>query len=68
MNSLIDDLRGNNVQPLYNDWFLGTDNYQKQVLTAGKGSTEFSSRKALFLNIVSAMSDICGEVGAWKNV
>jgi putative iron-regulated protein len=66
MTSLIDDILTNNVQPLYNDWFLGTDNFQAQVMTAGKGSTEFSTRNALFLNIVSAMSDICGEVGASK--
>ena len=59
MTSLIDDMLSNNVQPLYNDWFLGTDNYKKQVETAGKGSDQFSPRQALFLNIVSAMSDIC---------
>ncbi len=66
MSSLISDIQINNVQALYNDWFLGTDNYSQQVLTAGKGSTEFSTRQALFLNIVSAMSDICHEVGASK--
>jgi putative iron-regulated protein len=66
MTSLIEDIQENNVQALYNDWFNGTDNYSNQVLTAGKGSTEFTSRQALFLNIVSAMSDICGEVGTSK--
>jgi putative iron-regulated protein len=66
MMSLIADILNNNVQPLYNDWFLGSDNYKTQVLTAGKGSTEFSTRQALFLNIVSVMSDICGEVGSSK--
>lgn len=66
MVSLISDIQVNNVQPLYNDWFLGNDNYSQQVLTAGKGSTEFSTRQALFLNIISAMSDICDEVGASK--
>jgi putative iron-regulated protein len=66
MVSLIDDIRTNNVEPLYNDWFSGTDNYKNQVLTAGKGSSEFVSRQALFLNIVSAMTDICGEVGSGK--
>jgi putative iron-regulated protein len=66
MASLVDDLLNNNVQPLYNDWFLGTDNYSAQVVTAGKGSTEFSSRQALFLNIISVMSDICNEVGESK--
>jgi putative iron-regulated protein len=66
MVSLIDDIISNNVQLLYNDWFLGTDNYSQQVLTAGGGSTEFTTRQALFLNIISSMSDICGEVGASK--
>ena len=66
MTSLIDDIQKNNVQALFNDWFNGSDNYSNQVLTAGKGSTEFTSRQALFLNIVSAMSDICGEVGTGK--
>jgi predicted lipoprotein len=66
MTSLIDDIISNNVQLLYNDWFLGSDNYSQLVLTAGRGSTEFTTRQALFLNIISAMSDICGEVGASK--
>jgi len=66
MVSVMDDLLSNNVQLLYNDWFLGTDNYSQLVLTAGRGSSEFSTRQALFLNIISAMSDICGEVGASK--
>lgn len=66
MVSLIDDILSNNVQLLYNDWFLGSDNYSELVLTAGRGSTEFTTRQALFLNIISAMSDICGEVGASK--
>jgi putative iron-regulated protein len=65
MMALIDDLSSNNVQQLYNDWF-GAADYKSQVLTAGNGSTEFSSRKALFLNMVSAMSDICGEVAGGK--
>ncbi len=66
MSSLISDLLDNNVQALFDDWFLGTDNYKKQVETAGRGSNQFSSRQALFLNIVSAMSDICQEVGESK--
>jgi putative iron-regulated protein len=66
MSSLINDILTNNVQPLFNDWFLGTNDYQQQVLTAGKGSTEFSTRQALFLNIQSVMSDICDEVGTSK--
>jgi predicted lipoprotein len=66
MVSLIDDIFSNNVQLLYNDWFLGSDNYSQLVLTAGRGSSEFTTRQALFLNIISAMSDICGEVGSSK--
>ena len=66
MSSLINDITVNNVQPLFNDWFGGSNNYQDQVVTAGKGSTQFSSRQALFLNILSVMSDICNEVGTSK--
>jgi putative iron-regulated protein len=66
MVSLIDDILSNNIQLLYNDWFLGSDNYAQQVSTAGKGSTEFTTRQGLFLNIISAMADICGEVGSSK--
>jgi predicted lipoprotein len=66
MTSLINDLLNNNVQPLYDDWFLGTDNFKKQVETAGKGSDQYDSRQALFLNIISAMTDICHEVGQSK--
>jgi putative iron-regulated protein len=65
MVSLIDDIQSNNVQQLYNDWF-GAPDYQSQVLNAGMGSTEFTTRKALFLNIIGAMSDICAEVGDSK--
>ncbi len=65
MVALIDDISSNNIQLLYNDWF-GSGDYKSQVLNAGKGSTEFASRQALFLNIVSAMSDICNEVGDGK--
>ncbi len=66
MVSLADDIKSNNAQPLFNDWFEGADNYKAQVITAGKGSTEFTTRQAFFLNIVSAMTDICGEVGGGK--
>lgn len=65
MVSLIDDIRSNNVQPLFNDWF-GSGDYKSQVLNAGNGSTEFTTRKALFLNIADAMTDICTEVGDGK--
>jgi putative iron-regulated protein len=65
MVSLIDDIRSNNVQLLYNDWF-GAADFKSQVLNAGNGSTEFATRKALFINIIDAMIDICTEVGEGK--
>lgn len=63
MVSLSADILYNNVQPLYNDWSAG---FKNEVLTAGNGSTQFQTRQLLFLNIVSGMSDICGEVGSGK--
>ena len=63
MVSLSADILYNNVQPLYNDW---SSVFKDQVLTAGAGSTQFETKQDLFLNIVSGMSDICGEVGEGK--
>lgn len=66
MVSLAADLLYNNAQPLYNDWNAAPVNFKNEVLTAGMGSTQFPTKQELFLNIVSGMSDICGEVGGGK--
>jgi len=66
MVSLASDVLNNNVQPLYDDWASAPLNYGNQVLTAGKGSTKFSTRQDLFLAMVGAMTDICEEVGNGK--
>jgi putative iron-regulated protein len=63
MVSLAADILYNNVQPLYTSWTADPIFYSQQILTAGKGSTQFSTRKDLLLTIVGAMSDICDEVG-----
>jgi len=66
MMGLSADVLNNNVQPLYTSWTQAPTNYGDQVSTAGKGSTQFSTKQELFLVIVSALSDICEEVGAGK--
>ncbi len=66
MVGLTNDLLYNNVQALYTDWTQAPINFQAQVLQAGTGSTQFTSKQELFLNIVAGMSDICGEVGDSK--
>jgi predicted lipoprotein len=66
MVSLAADILYNNVQPMYNDWNMAPIDFKNQVLTAGTGSTQFATKQELFLNIVSGMSDICGEVGDSK--
>lgn len=66
MTALSADVLNNNIQPLYESWFQLPDNYSDQVLLAGKGSKQFASRQELFLVMVSALSDICEEVGGGK--
>ena len=66
MLGLSADLLNNNVQPLYDSWASAPTNYADEVMNAGKGSKSFATRKELFLVMVSAMSDICEEVGAGK--
>lgn len=57
----------NNLQELTsevaNAW---QSNYKTQFLNAGKGSTEFTTRKAAFLQVVEAMAGICDEVANGK--
>ena len=66
MLSLSADLLNNNVIPLRDSWASAPVNFGQQVSTAGKGSTKFTSRQELFIAIVSAMVDICSEVGEGK--
>lgn len=66
MLGLSADVLNNSVQPLYDSWTIAPTNFGQQVASAGKGSTHFTSRQELFLTIVGALVDICGEVGEGK--
>lgn len=41
-------------------------NFTLQVVTAGKGSTRYTTRQAVFLALVGSMADICNEVANEK--
>jgi predicted lipoprotein len=43
-----------------------TGGYQMQLAKAGSGSAEFSTRQEAYVQIVTAMADICGEVADSK--
>lgn len=66
LSSLAGDLLYNNVQELYQSWTSNSINYAQQIITAGNGSTIYSTKQDAFLAIVGAMSDICNEVGSGK--
>lgn len=51
---------------LYDDWQSGGGNYANDFLTAGTGSTVFVKKQDAFLQVVDAMTGICGEVGEGK--
>jgi putative iron-regulated protein len=56
----------NTTTDLRNSWDPASDNYTAQVITAGSGSAVFSSRKELFVTLVSKMAAICDEVSSEK--
>jgi len=63
--SLSSDLLNNNVGPLLNSWNSAPVNFSQAILTAGSGSTTYTSRQAFFLDITgdNGMAGICNEVG-----
>ena len=63
--SLSSDLLNNDVLPLQTSWTAAPVNYSEAILTAGKGSTTYSTRQAFFLDVVgdNGMAGICNEVG-----
>jgi putative iron-regulated protein len=63
--SLSNDLLNNDVIPLQASWTTSPVNYAQAILTAGKGSTTYSTRQAFFLDVVgdNGMAGICNEVG-----
>jgi len=57
----------NTTTELRNSWDPSqSNNFTVQVTTAGKGSTRFNTRQALFLALVGSMADICNEVASEK--
>lgn len=57
----------NTTTELRNSWDPSQpNNFTLQVTTAGKGSTRFQTRQALFMALVGSMSDICNEVANEK--
>ncbi len=66
--SLSADILYNNVQPLYQSWISAPVNYAQQILSAGNGSTEYTTQLDFFLDITgnNGMAGICDEVGSGK--
>lgn len=56
----------NTTTQLRNSWDPASGNYTSEVVKAGKGSTTFTSRQAVFLALVGSMADICNEVASEK--
>ncbi|HEY9000159.1 MAG TPA: imelysin family protein [Mucilaginibacter sp.] len=56
----------NTTTQLRNSWDPASGNYTTQVVTAGKGSTTFTTRQSVFLALVGSMADICNEVANEK--
>jgi putative iron-regulated protein len=57
----------NTTTELRNSWDpTQANNFTLQVVNAGKGSTRFTTRQAVFLALVGSMSDICNEVANEK--
>lgn len=63
--SLSTDLLQNDVEPLLNSWTSAPVNFSQAILTAGTGSTTYTTKQAFFLDIVgdNGMAGICNEVG-----
>lgn len=56
----------NTTTQLRNSWDPASGNYTSEVVNAGKGSTTFTTRQAVFLALVGSMADICNEVANEK--
>jgi putative iron-regulated protein len=56
----------NTTTDLVNSWAPDDGNFTAQLTNAGNGSAYFTSRKAAFLGLTGAMSDICNEVANEK--
>ncbi len=56
----------NSTTDLRNSWDVSSGNFTEQWITAGNGSTHFTSRKDAFIAMVTAMAGICNEVANGK--
>jgi putative iron-regulated protein len=56
----------NTTTTLRDSWLVAPTNYASKILTAGKGSDAFATRKDLFITIATQMAAICEEVGTGK--
>ena len=63
--SLSADLLDNNIAPLLDAWLSAPVNFAQSVLTAGSGSSVYTTRLSFFLDITgdNGMAGICNEVG-----
>ena len=64
MISLATDVK--NTCHALNDSWVGAGNYGEKVTKAGNGSDKYAKRQEVYLAMVGAMTDICGEVGEGK--
>ncbi len=65
MVSLSADLM-NTCNALYLSWASAPENFAQQVITAGNGSTKYSSKQEVFMALAGGLIDICEEVGEGK--
>ncbi|NIG55623.1 imelysin family protein [Chitinophaga sp. Cy-1792] len=64
ITSLTTDLKATCAM-LYDSWTT-TDNYASKVLNAGAGTQPYAKKLDVYVAIVTALADICGEVGEGK--
>ncbi|HWB27941.1 MAG TPA: imelysin family protein [Chitinophagaceae bacterium] len=65
MISLSADLT-NTCNALYLSWSSAPVNFAQQVITAGTGSSKYTTRQDIFMALAGGMIDICDEVGGGK--
>ena len=65
MVSLTTDLV-NTCNSLYQSWTAAPENFAQQVMTAGSGSTKFSTKEEVYMALAGGLIDICEEVGKGK--
>lgn len=56
----------NTCNALYLSWSSAPENFAQKVITAGNGSSKYSSRQEVYLALAGGLIDICEEVGESK--